>query len=146
MPAVLVNGVPETPYIWDKSLPYLNLYSTDIFTLPIPEFGTAEPKGWGASVGEYVDWLSDRIAEIGRPVDLVGHDWGGNLTTMLAARRPELLRTWASDGCGDQTSGTSSRRPGELRSRERREWARCSRQLSPNELQIMRLAASLAHG
>ena len=34
------------------------------------------------------------------PVDLVGHDWGGNHVLNAMMHRPELVRSWASDIVG----------------------------------------------
>jgi pimeloyl-ACP methyl ester carboxylesterase len=47
------------------------------------------------TTSSYAAWLSDRIAEFGEPVDLVGHDWGSILVQRAASLRPELIRTLA---------------------------------------------------
>ena len=36
------------------------------------------------------------IEAIGRPVHLVGHDWGANSGWLVAAHRPDLVRTWTA--------------------------------------------------
>jgi pimeloyl-ACP methyl ester carboxylesterase len=51
-------------------------------------------------VGEYRDWLVEQVATIGEPVDLVGHDWGGNHVINAVNARPDLVRSWASDTLG----------------------------------------------
>lgn len=45
----------------------------------------------------YRDWLIARLEEFRRPVDLVGHDWGGAHVLNVAMTRPDLLRSWVSD-------------------------------------------------
>jgi len=46
---------------------------------------------------EYASWLLDELDKIGEPVDLVGHDWGGILTTRVATSAGDRIRSWASD-------------------------------------------------
>jgi pimeloyl-ACP methyl ester carboxylesterase len=36
------------------------------------------------------------IEDIGRPVHLVGHDWGANSGWLVSAHHPELVRTWTA--------------------------------------------------
>lgn len=92
MPAVLVHGVPDTHRIWDTVRPHLE--RKDVITVDLPGFGNPLPSDFRSTKEEYLDWLVHRIAEIGEPVDLVGHDWGSLLTGRLASIRPELVRTW----------------------------------------------------
>lgn len=92
MPVVLVHGVPDTHRIWDTVRPHLE--RKDIITVDLPGFGNPLPSDFKSTKEEYLDWLINRIAEIGQPVDLVGHDWGSLLTGRLASIRPELVRTW----------------------------------------------------
>src|SRR5262245_32488075 len=92
MPAVLVHGVPDTSEMWGPLLAELS--RDDVVTLRLPGFGEPLPDGFGATKQEYADWIADRLAEIGEPVDLVGHDWGSLMTQRVALTRPELLRTF----------------------------------------------------
>lgn len=92
MPAVLVHGVPDTHRIWDTVRPHLE--RKDVITVDLPGFGNPLLSDFRSTKEEYLDWLVHRIAEIGEPVDLVGHDWGSLLTGRLASIRPELVRTW----------------------------------------------------
>jgi pimeloyl-ACP methyl ester carboxylesterase len=97
-PLVLVHGVPETAAVWDPLRPHLD--RDDVRTLSPPGFGAPLPSGFGATVAEYRDWLVAELEAIGRPVDLVGHDWGGGHVVNVAMSRPDLLRSWASDAIG----------------------------------------------
>ena len=55
------------------------------------------PDGFAATMNGYRDWLIAELETIGRPVDLVGHDWGGGHVLNVAMTRPDLIRTWVSD-------------------------------------------------
>lgn len=98
MPAVFVHGNPETPAVWTPLLAELD--RDDVLTPRLPGFGVPSPKGFGATMDEYVDWLVQELEAVGEPVDLVGHDWGGGFVLRIACTRPELLRSWVSDVAG----------------------------------------------
>jgi len=98
MPAVLVHGNPETAAIWQLLIPKLD--RDDVISLSPPGFGAPTPDRWGATRGEYVDWLVGELEKIGEPVDLVGHDWGGGHVAGVALTRPDLLRSWCIDLAG----------------------------------------------
>jgi pimeloyl-ACP methyl ester carboxylesterase len=72
----------------------------DAFTLSPPGFGVPAPEGFESTVDGYRDWLVARLEQFGRPIDLVGHDWGGAHVMQVAMRRPDLVRSWASDALG----------------------------------------------
>ena len=94
MTVVLVHGVPETPAVWDELAPLLNRSSV---RLALPGFGNPRPEGFESTMDEYVDWLESEIRAVDGPVDLVGRDWGGILTTRLVTTKSGLVRSWASD-------------------------------------------------
>jgi pimeloyl-ACP methyl ester carboxylesterase len=99
--AVLVHGNPETPAIWEPLVSHLQ--RTEVVCPQLPGFGCPAPAGFGATKEEYADWLEaevEAIAADSGPVDLVGHDWGGGFVMRVAARRPDLIRTWACDVLG----------------------------------------------
>jgi pimeloyl-ACP methyl ester carboxylesterase len=96
-PAVLVHGNPETPALWD---PLASCLQRDVVRLAPPGFGAPRPPGFGATMPEYRDWLVGELERIARPVDLVGHDWGGVHVVNVAMARPDLLRSWVSDAIG----------------------------------------------
>ncbi|MGW7353411.1 alpha/beta fold hydrolase [Streptomyces sp. NPDC054784] len=97
-PAVFVHGNPETTAIWDPLLAELG--RDDVVRLSPPGFGSPLPPGFGARVEDYRQWLVAELEAIGRPVDLVGHDWGGGHVVNVAMTRPDLLHSWVSDALG----------------------------------------------
>jgi pimeloyl-ACP methyl ester carboxylesterase len=101
MTVVLVHGVPETSAVWDLLVDELVALGHDEpLRLSPPGFGAPVPDGWGATAGDYTAWLVNELENIGEPVHLVGHDWGGGYVMNVAMTRPELIRTWASDVVG----------------------------------------------
>lgn len=105
MPAVFVHGVPETAELWDPLR--LELEREDVVALQMPGFGCPRPEGFDATKEQYVAWLADTLEALGAggPIDLVGHDWGGALTTRLVTTRPELVRSWVTDAAAIATAG-----------------------------------------
>jgi pimeloyl-ACP methyl ester carboxylesterase len=95
----LVHGNPEAAAIWDPLIGKLG--RDDVVALSPPGFGAPVPDGFGSTSDEYRDWLVGELERLGGNVDLVGHDWGGGHVLRVAAARPDLLRSWASDivGC-----------------------------------------------
>lgn len=96
--AVLVHGNPETAAIWGPLLDVLD--RTDVITLSPPGFGAPVPDGFGATADEYAAWLVAELEAVGRPVDLVGHDWGAGHVMRIAVERPDLIRSWVVDIAG----------------------------------------------
>jgi pimeloyl-ACP methyl ester carboxylesterase len=91
MNPLFVHGVPETFHIWEDVLERLGL-SLD-HALSLPGFLEDADPGFEATKDDYVDWLIAEVERVGKPVDLVGHDWGFILATRVASLRPELVRT-----------------------------------------------------
>jgi pimeloyl-ACP methyl ester carboxylesterase len=98
MTIVLVHGNPETDAIWGPLVDALG--RTDVVRLSPPGFGAPLPDDFPATYVAYRDWLEGELANIGEPVDLVGHDWGGGHVVNVVMHRPELVRSWASDVVG----------------------------------------------
>ncbi len=98
IPVVLVHGNPETPAVWAPVVERLGRPS--VHTPNLPGFGCPLPAGFDATKEAYVGWLVAEIERLGRPVHLVGHDWGGALTIRVAETRPDLLVSWCSDSVG----------------------------------------------
>lgn len=101
MTVAFVHGNPETSAVWEFVAARLaEAGYDDQVRLSPPGFGSRVPAGFGATVGDYRDWLIAELERIGHPVDLVGHDWGGGHTVNVAMSRPDLLRSWCSDAVG----------------------------------------------
>ncbi|MHA6763858.1 alpha/beta fold hydrolase [Streptacidiphilus sp. PAMC 29251] len=98
MTLILVHGVPETAAIWEPLRRALG--RDDVITLSPPGFGAPVPEGFGATSDDYLAWLVGELEQIEGPIDLVGHDWGGGHVQRVAARRPDLIRSWCSDIAG----------------------------------------------
>ena len=64
----------------------------------MPGFDRDAPAGFGFTKEDYLDWLIADVERAGRPVDIVGHDWGALLVERLVSVRPDLVRTWAAGG------------------------------------------------
>jgi pimeloyl-ACP methyl ester carboxylesterase len=99
---VLVHGNPETRAVWD--LVAAQLPEPPVRLSP-PGFGAPVPRGFRATVDGYRDWLIASLEAIGRPVHLVGHDWGGTHVVNVAIERPDLLLSWATDTIGSFDPG-----------------------------------------
>jgi len=98
MTIVLVHGNPETDVIWGPLVDALG--RDDVVRLSPPGFGAPLPDGFPATYIAYRDWLEGELENIGEPIDLVGHDWGGGHVVNVVMHRPELVRSWASDIIG----------------------------------------------
>ncbi len=98
MPAVFVHGNPETSAIWGELFEALE--RDDLVALTPPGFGAPVPEGWTATRIEYLDWLTQELAAIEGPIDLVGHDWGGGHVLGYLLENPESVRSWCVDLIG----------------------------------------------
>lgn len=100
-PKVLVHGNPEVAAIWGGLVAELHDRGVDeIVTLSPPGFGAPATTGWRATRAEYVGWLRSELEAIGRPVDIVGHDWGAGHVYGLLDVAPGLVRSFAADIAG----------------------------------------------
>jgi pimeloyl-ACP methyl ester carboxylesterase len=93
MPAFLLHGVPDTAHLWDGVRTHLT--RTDVIAPSMPGFATPLPDGFDCTKDAYAAWLIAEVEKVGRPVDVVGHDWGALLVQRLVSLRPNLIRTWA---------------------------------------------------
>ncbi|MDD7965738.1 alpha/beta fold hydrolase [Actinomycetospora lemnae] len=101
MTVALVHGNPESAALWDPLVAELARAGVDdVVRLSPPGFGVPLPAGFPATVTAYRDWLIGELERFDRPVDLLGHDWGGGHVVTAVMQRPELVRSWASDALG----------------------------------------------
>ena len=77
---------PQTAAVWDRLAPLLD--RGPVVRLSPPGFGAPVPPGFTATVEEYRRWLVTELERFERPVDLVGHDWGGAHVMNVAMTRP----------------------------------------------------------
>lgn len=96
---VFIHGVPDTPYMWTPLIEALGFEDHEYETPALPGFMGPAPAGFRSTKEEYADWLIRRCETIverhGKPVHLVGHDWGAILALRIASVRPDLFETWA---------------------------------------------------
>lgn len=97
MPALLVHGNPDTAALWDRVREHRGAYGDDVVAVDLPGFADPAPERFPCTKEGYVDWIVERLEELGGDVDLVGHDWGSLLVQRVASIRPDLL---ASVSCG----------------------------------------------
>lgn len=90
-PALLLHGVPETAHMWRDVLP--DLARDRVVLAPdLKGLGDSEARG-PYDIATLVRELAALArAEVDGPIDVVGHDWGGTLAAVMAARDPELVR------------------------------------------------------
>jgi pimeloyl-ACP methyl ester carboxylesterase len=97
-PVVLLHGFPERSSCWRDVVPLLHEQGLRTYA---PDQRGYSP---GARPSRRRDYTMDRleadvvalIETIGRPVHLVGHDWGSNSGWLAATHRPDLVRTWTA--------------------------------------------------
>jgi pimeloyl-ACP methyl ester carboxylesterase len=95
---VLLHGFPERATAWRRVAPLLHEQGLRTFAPDqrgySPEARPGRRRDYRLSrlVGDVVALLE----EIGRPVHLVGHDWGAAVGWAVAAQHPALLRSWTA--------------------------------------------------
>jgi pimeloyl-ACP methyl ester carboxylesterase len=97
-PVVLLHGFPERSSCWRDVAPLLHAQGLRTYA---PDQRGYSP---GARPPHRRDYTMDRleadvvalIETIGRPVHLVGHDWGANSGWLAATHRPDLVRSWTA--------------------------------------------------
>jgi pimeloyl-ACP methyl ester carboxylesterase len=76
----------------------LGPYGEEVVAADLPGFAHPAPEGFARTKESYVEWIVERIEEMGGGVDLVGHDWGSLLVQRVASLRPDLLTSVACGG------------------------------------------------
>lgn len=101
MTIAFVNGVPVTPEVWTPLINELpGVRQRETVLLAPPGFGSPIPPDFEATFDAYRDWLIEELARFEKPVDVVGHDFGGGFILEVAMDRPDLIRSWVSDTIG----------------------------------------------
>jgi pimeloyl-ACP methyl ester carboxylesterase len=94
-PVVLLHGFPERASSWDQVSAILHEHG--LRTLAPDQRGYspgARPRGrWSYRLPLLVEDVVALIDRVGRPVHVVGHDWGAMVAWGLAMARPDLVRT-----------------------------------------------------
>jgi pimeloyl-ACP methyl ester carboxylesterase len=91
-PIVLVHGLMGRGSTWSRQTPWLAEFGA-VYTYDAPwHRGRDVEDPHPVSTERFVTDLADAVAELGRPVTLIGHSMGGLHSWCLAAMRPELVR------------------------------------------------------
>ena len=102
-PALFVHGIATNAHVWEHLI--FGLADTRrciAVDLPLHGRSPARP-GQHMTLRAFADVLAEFCEHIApTTVDLVGHDTGGAIAQLLAARRPELLRTLTLTNCETQ--------------------------------------------
>jgi len=98
--ALFVHGIATNAYIWHNLIPLLaDTRRCVAIDLPLHGQSPATPEH-RLTVGAFADTLAEVCARLSLgQVDLVGHDTGGAIAQVFAARRPELVRTLTLTNC-----------------------------------------------
>lgn len=101
-PVVLLHGFPQRASSWSSVSPLL--HAAGLRTLAPDQRGYS-PGARPHRRRDYrlpllVDDVVALVERIGRPVHLVGHDWGAVVGWMVAAHHPSLVRTWTAVSVG----------------------------------------------
>lgn len=92
-PALLVHGLGGSSNNWTDLVALLR-GRLDCQMLDLPGFGQSPPPAEGYRLGAHVRAVIAAIeARDGGPVHLFGNSLGGAVATLVAARRPDLVRT-----------------------------------------------------
>lgn len=92
-PLVLVHGWPVSSVYWRENALKLADHFR-VLAVDLPGFGRSfSPHRTGCSARQQADRLAEFIETVaGEPVFLAGHSMGGMVSSVLAPRRPDLIR------------------------------------------------------
>lgn len=97
-PIVLLHGFPERASCWRDVVPLL--HERGYRTIAPDQRGYspgARPRGrFAYRSSELVADVVELIEQVGGPVHMAGHDWGAAVGWSVAARHPDVLRTWTA--------------------------------------------------
>jgi pimeloyl-ACP methyl ester carboxylesterase len=97
-PVVLLHGWPERATSWRGVTPLLHARGLRTYAPDQRGYsrGARPTRRRDYAMQVLVDDVVALIETIGRPVHLVGHDWGSSIGWLVAAQRPDLVRTWTA--------------------------------------------------
>lgn len=90
-PALLLHGVPQTAICWRDLVPALATDRT-VIAPDLKGLGASEARGPYDVATMAAELAALVMHEVDRPVDIVGHDWGGILALAIAKLRPDVVR------------------------------------------------------
>lgn len=101
-PVVLLHGFPQRASSWDAVVPLLHAAGLRTYAPDQRGYspGARPRRRRDHRTTELADDVATLLREIGRPVHLVGHDWGSVVGWVVAAQHPELVRSWTAVSVG----------------------------------------------
>ncbi|TNC27793.1 alpha/beta fold hydrolase [Amycolatopsis alkalitolerans] len=98
--ALFVHGIATSAHLWHNLIPLVaGARRCVAVDLPLHGQSPARPEH-PLTIGAFADTLAEVCAHLRLDqVDLVGHDTGGAIAQVLAARHPELIRTLTLTNC-----------------------------------------------
>ncbi|MTD55073.1 alpha/beta fold hydrolase [Amycolatopsis pithecellobii] len=91
--AVYVHGLGGSSTNWTDLSALLSPFAAGV-SVDLPGFGFSEPvSGFRFSLDEHAETLGKFLGGLTGPVHLLGNSMGGAVSLLVAARRPELVRT-----------------------------------------------------
>ncbi|WP_020662423.1 alpha/beta fold hydrolase [Amycolatopsis benzoatilytica] len=92
-PAVYVHGLGGSATNW-TDLAALLAPTAAGHAVDLPGFGFSEPEsGFGFGLDHHSAVVARHLERLGEPVHLLGNSMGGAISLLVAAQRPELVRT-----------------------------------------------------
>ena len=94
-PVLFLHGWGLHPDTYRRALARLAAGGVRVLAPALPGFGGSDPlPGGPRSLEQLAEWVGAFVeaAEVDEPVGLAGHSMGGGVATVLAHRRPDLVR------------------------------------------------------
>lgn len=97
-PVVLLHGFPQRAASWNEVAKHLNERGLRTYAPDQRGYSPgARPRTrWGYRGSQLRQDIVALINEIGRPVHLVGHDWGAGVAWAVAGSTPELISSYTA--------------------------------------------------
>ncbi|MFN3202707.1 MAG: alpha/beta fold hydrolase [Bradymonadia bacterium] len=96
LPMVLLHGIPANSGLWCGVMPILAQAGWRVWAPDLPGYGQSRisadaDHSLGGAAALVSTWLGQMVDVGGRPPWLVGHDLGGGVAQIVAARTPHLI-------------------------------------------------------